>query len=83
MTTLPFRPPCTTCRGRGFNLDLPCLQCNGKGFTDEASRIEIRDRHEEQIAGLKVMALCVGAVSGVVVVGGVFAVYAFVSWLFS
>lgn len=77
MTTLPFRPPCNNCRGRGFTCDLPCLQCNGKGFTDEADRIEIRDRHEEQIAGLRVIAWGFGAFVAWAFVAAV----VFVMWL--
>jgi hypothetical protein len=69
MTTLPFKPPCRFCRGYGFCKDGNiCTECGGCGcddeaceITEDAGRVEIRDRHEEQIAGAKVIVWMFGA----------------------
>jgi hypothetical protein len=55
---LPFRAPCTQCRGYGLYCGEKCKPCSGLGVltvNEQQDRIEIRDRHEEQIAGARVI----------------------------
>lgn len=74
MNTLPFHPPCDTCRGYGFINDeafkfARCDTCHGRGFNpriqtanEDNGRADLHDRRHEQMAGPKVLVLGLGAV---------------------